>query len=269
MPFSDFHVHTDFDHGRHTPAQMAAAAARRGMTALGLVGHSRTRIPCHYAMTSAGELQFFTECAALKAQYADRMDIFCGIELDYYAAPVELPYDYRIGSVHYLDCGDGSFLSVDSSREELLAHAQRHGGFLPLVQQYYETAAQIVSVTDCDIIGHIDLITKFNESQSLFSPEDPAFRRAALDAVDALLPYDRLFEINTGAISRGFRTTPYPAPFLLHHIRQHGGRILFSSDAHEASTLLFQFEESAQLARSCGFTSVWTLTEHGFTEVSL
>lgn len=269
MVISDFHVHTNYDHGHHAPAQMAAEAAHRGMSALGLVGHSRTQIPCHYAMSAEGERQFFDECTALKARYAGQMDIFCGIEMDYYSADVDLPYDYRIGSVHYLDCGDGHFLSVDSSAEELRTYADQHGGFLPLVRQYYETVAQIVSVTDCDIIAHLDLITKFNETHHLFSPEDPAFHRAALEAVDALLAYDRLFEINTGAISRGFRTTPYPAPFLLRHICQHGGRILLSSDAHDASTLLFQFEESAQLARACGFSSVWTLTPRGFEEIPL
>lgn len=269
MPFSDFHVHTTYDHGHHSPAQMAAAAACCNMAALGLVGHSRTKIPCHYAMTSEGERQFFAECAALKAQYAGRMDIFCGVELDYYAAPVDLPYDYRIGSVHYLDCGDGRFLSVDSSAEDLMAYARQNGGFLPLVRQYYEAVAQIVAVTDCDIIAHFDLISKFNETHDLFPEEDPAFRRAALEAVDALLPYDRFFEINTGAISRGFRTTPYPAPFLLRYIRQHGGRILLSSDAHATGGLLCRFEESAQLARDCGFRTVWTLTPDGFKEIPL
>ena len=269
MVVSDFHTHTNYDHAQHSPAQMAAEASRLGMTALGLVGHSRTTVPCHYAMSVEGERQFFADCTALKAQYEGRMDVFCGIEMDYYAAPVDLPYDYRIGSVHYLPRDDGTFLSVDSEAKDLIAHADTHGGFLPLVQQYYETVAQIVSATDCDIIAHFDLITKFNEPHPLFSPEEPAFRRAALDAVDALLPYDRIFEINTGAISRGYRTTPYPAPFLLRHVAQHGGRILLSSDAHDTSALLFQFEQSAQLARNCGFSTVWILTKDGFVEIPL
>ena len=269
MVVSDFHTHTNYDHAHHTPAQMAAEAARLGMTALGLVGHSRMTIPCHYAMSVEGERQFFAECTALKTQYEGQMDVFCGIEMDYYAAPVDLPYDYRIGSVHYIPRDDGTFLSVDSKAEYLTTHANVLGGFLPLVQQYYESVAQIVSVTDCDIIAHFDLVTKFNEPHPLFSPEEPAFRRAALDAVDALLPYDRLFEINTGAISRGYRVTPYPAPFLLKHIAQRGGRILLSSDAHDISGLLFQFDQSAQLARSCGFSTVWTLTTSGFVEIPL
>ena len=53
----------------------------------------------------------------------------------------------------------------------------------------------------------------------MFSMEDPVYRKAALDAVDVLLEKDRFFEINSGAISRGYRTAPYPAPVLLQHIR--------------------------------------------------
>lgn len=267
---ADFHTHTCYDHGRHTPSQMAAEAARLGMTALGLVGHARMTLPCDYAMTADGERRFVAEAAALKAQYAGKLDIFCGIELDFYSQPVDQPYDYRIGSVHYLRCAD-RIVSVDSCAEDLLGLARQHfhGSFRPLVRLYYQTMAQIVAATDCDIIGHFDLITKFLERRPLFDPDDPTCRRAALESLEALLPYERLFEINTGAISRGFRTAPYPAPFLLQYIRQHGGRILLSSDAHEASALLHRFGESAELARVCGFRTVWMLTPNGFQEIPL
>ena len=96
--------------------------------------------------------------------------------------------------------------------------------------------------------------------------EDPAYRKAALDAVDTLLEKDRIFEINSGAISRGYRKTPYPAPFLLQEIHDRGGRIMLSSDAHATNTMLFQFEESIELAKSVGFRSAWVLTRDGFRE---
>ena len=64
--------------------------------------------------------------------------------------------------------------------------------------------------TGADIIGHFDLVTKFNELGGYLDLSDPRYVRAWKAAVDALLSYDRPFEINTGAISRGYRTTPYP-----------------------------------------------------------
>ena len=87
--------------------------------------------------------------------------------------------------------------------------------------------------------------------------------------VDALLPFGPIFEINTGAISRGYRTAPYPAPFILRRIHEGGGRICLSSDAHDTAHLLCGFEAAAQLARSCGFRSAWTLSGDGFVEIPL
>ena len=264
---ADFHTPPCYDHARGTPAEMAAEALRTGMTALGMGGHARMEFFCDYAMTPEGERRFFAEMQALKAQYAGRLDLFCGVELDYYSLPADLPYDYRIGSVHYIK-SEGHVISVDSDPEELVEDVRRCGGgdFKRLYQIYYETVADILNKTGADIVGHIDLISKFNEDGRLFSMEDPAYRRAALDAVDALLAKDPLFEINSGAISRGCRTTPYPLPWILKEIHDRGGRILLSSDAHEVGTMLFRFGQSAELAKAAGFRTAWTLTGDGFQE---
>lgn len=266
----DLHVHTDRDHGRHSAADMAAQAARQGLHTLGLVGHAAMQFPCDYAMTPENEALFFAETAQLKQSYAQQLSVFCGIELDYYSQSAVYPYDYRLGSVHYVRHG-GQFLSVDSDPQELVHAVQSHwdGDWLELCRLYYETVADLGPTLRPDIVAHFDLITKFNEGDRLFSTEDRRYRKLALDAVDALLPFGPIFEINTGAISRGYRTAPYPAPFILRRIHEGGGRICLSSDAHDTAHLLCGFDAAAQLARSCGFRSAWTLSGDGFVETPL
>lgn len=266
----DFHVHTAYDHGKGMPAEMAFAAAQSGVEALGMVGHAQMEFFCNYAMTPDAEKSFVAEMAVLKAQYAGKMDLFCGIELDYYSLPTSLPYDYRIGSVHYIK-SEGHVISVDSDPDELAEDVRRYcgGDYRRLYQIYYETVSQIIEKTDADIVGHIDLISKFNEDGQMFSMEDPAYRCAALDAVNVLLEKDRLFEINSGAISRDCRTTPYPLPWILKEIHDRGGRIMLSSDAHAINTMLFQFDQSIELAKSVGFKTAWVLTRDGFKELPL
>lgn len=266
----DLHVHTDRDHGHHSVGQMADQAVRQGLQTLGLVGHAAMQFPCSYAMTPQNEAGFFAETAQLKKSLEGQLALFCGIELDYYSLPAAYPYDYRLGSVHYVR-RNGHIISVDSDPLELeQAVAQHFGGdWLELCRLYYETAADLGPTLRPDIVAHFDLITKFNEGDRLFSTEDVRYRRLALDAVDALLPAGPIFEINTGAISRGYRTTPYPAPFILRRIREGGGRICLSSDAHDTAHLLCGFEAAAQLARDCGFCSVWTLSAEGFVEIPL
>ena len=75
--------------------------------------------------------------------------------------------------------------------------------------------SDIYNKTKCDIIGHFDLITKFNEGNALFDASDERYKSAAKAAAEALLKTPAVFEVNTGAMSRGYRDEPYPAKEIL------------------------------------------------------
>ena len=96
-------------------------------------------------------------------------------------------------------------------------------------------------VTHCDIVGHFDLIRKFNRDGALFDEHHPRYTAARDRAIQALCSRGALFEINTGAISRGYRTVPYPNREMIDYIRQRGGSFLLSSDSHRADTLCYDF----------------------------
>ena len=136
-------------------------------------------------------------------------------------------------------------------------------------------------VTGCHIIGHFDLITKFHEKEPWFDETHPRYRAAvcrALDQIFASWQESRgasragsapIFEINTGAISRGWRTTPYPAPWILQEIRARGGQVMINSDSHAADTITCAFADAVKLAQDCGFHQVKIITESGFADHSL
>ncbi len=116
------------------------------------------------------------------------------------------------------------------------------------------------------ILGHIDLITKFNGSGAFFDEAAPRYRTAALDALHAADPRETLLEINTGAMSRGYRKTPYPALFLLREWRDLGGRIILTADAHRAGDIVYGYAQAAELARAAGFSRSTLLTLLGREE---
>ena len=120
---------------------------------------------------------------------------------------------------------------------------------------YFETMATVLDVTACDIIGHFDLITKFNEGGRMFDETDPRYRNPALEVLEHLCRRGGVFEINTGAMSRGYRTRPYPAAPLLRAIREFGGAVVLSSDAHSADAVDAYLNQAAELAAACGFAS--------------
>ena len=123
------------------------------------------------------------------------------------------------------------------------------GDVYAFAEAYFATVADVVNKTGADIIGHFDLFTKFNEdvkggrANLFFDPSHPRYVTAWKKAVDALLPSDKYFEINTGGMASGRKTSPYPSVEIQNYIRLHGGKLLLSSDAHKAENLCFRFEE--------------------------
>ena len=243
MIFADLHVHTIFSDGKNTPEEMVLAAIEKGMTRIGFSDHSYTSYDESYCMSREGTAVYRETIAQLKEKYRDRIEILCGIEQDFYSDFPAEGYDYVIGSVHAVRVERGYF-SVDESPKVLKDAAERYfgGDWYALAEMYYQTVAQVVERTGADIIGHFDLVTKFNEDGKLFDENHPRYVAAWRAAADRLLQTGKLFEINTGAMSRGYRTAPYPSGRIINYIRKNGGKLILSSDAHAAGNLCYAFE---------------------------
>ena len=243
MILEDFHVHTTFSDGVNTPEEMVRAALDLGMARLGFSDHAHTPGGEDYCMTLENIPIYRETVRALKEKYRGKIQILCGIEQDLYSDVPTDGYDYVIGSVHSLKKED-RYYDVDDTEERLvdLVHRFYGGDYVRMAEDYFANVANLVDLHP-NIVGHIDLVTKFNEGDRLFDTRDPRYLAAAYRAVDALVPTGAAFEINTGAISRKRRTSPYPSEDILRYIVSHGGKLIFSSDAHSAETLCCQFEK--------------------------
>ncbi len=243
----ELHCHTIFCDGKNTPEEMVRAAVKKGLKRIGFSGHAPMSYETDYAMTLAQTAEYAATVRALGEKYADDIEVLCGIEQDLYSLPMSETFDYLIGSVHSIKVGD-VYYPVDDSAEAL-AQCCRDGfggDAYAMCEAYYAEVAQLADMKP-DIVGHVDLVTKFTEMSPMFDPNHPRYLAAAFEAIDALLPTGAVFEINTGAISRGYRSTPYPAPTLLDYIKQKGGRLQLTGDAHTAETLCYAFENWEQL----------------------
>lgn len=251
----DLHMHTTFCDGKNTPEEMIISGINKGLTTIGLSGHCNTGFDSSYCMTKPVMEKYFTEVQSLKEKYADKINVLCGIEQDYYAGIPSLDFDYIIGSVHYV-YKDGEYISVDHAANITVDCVNRlYGGdYYAYAEDYYKLVADVIEKTNADIIGHFDLITKFNEGFVQFDETNPRYVNAWKNAVDKLIPYGKPFEMNTGAISRGYRTTPYPAAPILEYIREKGGKIILSSDSHSAENICYKFDECEKILEKYNFT---------------
>ena len=258
LPIGNLHTHTCFCDGKDSPEEILREAIARGLDTLGFSGHAYVVGDEECCMSPERTEEYRAEIERLRTLYGDRIRVLCGIERDYYSPIDRGGYDYlRL---------DGELYPIDLSARILRSLIREHfaGDPVALARAYYENVVQLPERTGCDVIAHLDLITKFNERDPVFDETDPRYLRVALDALDALLEQDMIIEINTGAVSRGYRRTPYPAPILLRRIAEKGGRVTFGSDSHSKETLLFGRSEAVHLARAAGIASMMALSPSGW-----
>ena len=269
MITQNLHAHSRFDDGTATCEEMVRAAVDAGLRSFGISAHSP--MPHEPWTVPAWRMDAFRqEMARLKAAYADRITVYTGLEYDLVSEPDFAGFDYVIASVHAIDCA-GKRWAVDHTRDraQSMIDGAFHGDKDAAAVHYFSLVKSIANLPEADVVGHFDLLTKFNEPEPLYDTASPAYRRAALDAMEALVRAGKLFELNTGAVSRGHRTDFYPDTFLLNALREMGGKLIISSDAHAADTVAFGFAEAEQKAKAAGFEHVWILTERGFAPTEI
>ena len=239
----DLHMHSVSSDGKNTVEEMILSAIDRGLDCVGLSEHSHTEGD-ECSMTCEGTEAYRAEMAELKKKYAGRIEVLCGLERDYYSDD-NLEYDYVIGSIHWIKMPGGHKLPIDWLAEKQREGVEKYfgGDWYAFAEAYYEMESRVVDVTKCDIIGHFDLLTKFAEQDSYFDLQHPRYVKAWKAAADRLLKNGKPFEINTGAISRGYRTEPYPAKDIRDYIRLNGGKLILSSDSHQKETIAYRFQD--------------------------
>lgn len=266
----NLHTHSTYCDGKNTLEEMVQGAIEKGFDSLGFSGHSYTSFWSEYCMTQEGTAQYKEEVRRLQEKYKDSIEIFCGLELDRHSDGDRTEFDYTIGSVHSFKV-NGEIIDFDQPASTVKKIIREHfdGDSLKYVKKYYETVSELPECGDIDFVGHFDLITKHREKEKLFDADSPEYKKIALDALDIVASRIKLFEINSGAIARGYRSTPYPALFLLKELKERGCGIVITSDCHDYNYLDCHFKEMEALLKEYGFKEHFILTKNGFQAIPL
>ena len=264
---ANFHTHSTFCDGKNTPEEIVLSAIEKGFSAIGFSGHGYTPFDTSYCMTDTEG--YSREINALKDKYKEKIQIYLGVEEDSSAPVNRSDFDYIIGSSHYL-CIDGKFVTIDSDPEQFAACLDAFSGDpVRLAEAYYADFCDYINKRKPDIIGHFDLITKFDElGESLFL-NNPKYNALAELAAIKAAQSGSIFEINTGAITRGLRSSAYPAENILHTLKKQGARIILSSDSHDAAGLDAFFEEAKNYLYDIGFRHTYSLYNNEFIKCDI
>ena len=164
---SNLHTHSVFCDGKNTLEEIVLEAIGKEFCSIGFSGHGYTTFDSQYCMQDTDG--YICEINSLKKKYKKEIEIYLGVEEDAFSPVNREDFEYIIGSSHYL-LADGQHYPVDlnydclkkclplfENNPALMAHA------------YYKPFCEYISKRKPDIVGHFDLITKFDELEnSLF-----------------------------------------------------------------------------------------------------
>lgn len=259
---TNFHTHTNFCDGANTPEEMVISAIEKGFDAIGFSGHGYTSFDLKYCMKDTKG--YISEINRLKEKYKNKIQIYLGIEEDSAEEIDRSCFDYIIGSSHYFKI-ENKFYPVDSDLESFLECLDLfNGDILKLAHCYYEPFAEYIVRRKPDIVGHFDLITKFDDMMEANFKNICGYEKIAEQYLIYSLKSESIFEVNTGAVSRGYRKTPYPYENLLYVLKKENGKVMINSDSHSADLIDCNFKESRKMLKDIGFEYVYILYNNQF-----
>ncbi len=254
---TNFHTHSTFSDGNNSCEEIVRSAIELGMSAIGISDHGYTSHDLSYCVKDTEAYR--REVLRLKEKYKDKIEVYLGIEEDIEERLCREDFDYILGSSHYFFI-DGEYYPVDLSRDCIKKALDIcKGDTLKLAESYYSRFCDYILSRRPDIIGHFDLITKYDEEGEPFFLGNREYDALAEKYIGIAAESGCIFEINTGAISRGYRKTPYPTGKLLYTLKKKDCPIILSSDSHSADTLCYVFDETRKMLRDVGFDKVYTL----------
>ncbi|RMF53556.1 MAG: histidinol-phosphatase HisJ family protein [Chloroflexota bacterium] len=247
----DYHTH----HWRcgHAQGQIEdyiKQALALGMSQIGISDHA----PIYWqdgddpmpkiAMAKSELPAYVDEVLRLKQKYADRIAVRLGLEVDYIEGAESLcaellapyPFDYLIGSVHY----------VYGRNVYDTAMWQGVSDPLPTYAEYYRLLSKSAQCGLFDIIAHSTAIVALAPK-----PIPSAIEPLQEAALGAIRQADVCVEINTSGY-RKLGTEPFPTARMIGRARDLGIPLTFGSDAHHPSDVGYARERIQDLLNMLG-----------------
>ncbi len=266
MTGQNLHTHTTYCDGNNTCTEIIEKAIEKGFSSIGFSGHGFTSFDLSFCMSLENTVKYSEEIDKLKKDYKDKIEIFKGIECDLYSKCNLEDYDYVIGSVHYIKKAD-EFLPIDLSYEATDDIIKEHfeGDWLKYTKGYFEEVCRLTSLPKCDIIGHFDCVSKFCEQTKYFDTENEIYLKQGFEAIHVLAEKYNVFEVNTGAMSRGYKKIPYPALPFLEEMKNCSMLPVITSDCHRAENLDYKFGDARNLLLRAGYKEMLIFNGRSFT----
>jgi len=210
--------------------------------------------------------QYLVDVASVQREYKKDIQVYYGAEFDWLPDYAERtrkqtqmrPYDYLIGSVHFLRDKTGTYWILDYNKEMFMQAVGAFGGIKNLVRSYYAEIRSMVNSNLFNGVGHLDLVKKYSDiSNPLFEEDAAWYIDEVLITLDEIAQSGMTMEINTAGFQKNCKST-YPSPWILRESKQKGIELTIGSDGHDPEEIGRDLEKAIELAKNVGYTAIQT-----------
>ena len=276
--WANFHTHSLYCDGVGELEVYVKKAIEKKMFAIGFSSHAPVPFPSGGHMESSKLDNYINEIENLKRKYSNKINIYSGLEVEYIPNIIG-PNSFRkknldiiIGSVHYVNqYDDGENYLFDITVEEFKKGFELifNNNIKKLVKGYYGNVISMVENDPPDVIGHLDLIKKFNNNNRYFNENDDWYKYILLDVIKVISKSNCIVEINTRGYYKGITKEFYPGQWIVEKCLEHSIPIAISADAHNAEDVNNSFEEAASFLLDIGYKNVQIFNEGKWQKVGL
>ena len=250
---ADYHLHTPLcHHAVGEPLEYVAAARARGLEEIGFSDHSPMPGPDPFDdwRMSRADLPHYIDMIAEAREKVAPFPVRLGLECDFFAgqeAWIEelaglAPWDYLIGSVHYLAPG----WDVDNPR--WIGRFEAGGAAVEDIwTRYWREYERCIASGLFDFVAHPDLVKKFGHRP----PGD--LRRFYEGSIAAAARGNATVEVSTAGLRKPAGEL-YPAAGFLTMAHEARVTVTISSDAHAPGEVGLDFAQAATAVRAAGYT---------------
>lgn len=195
--------------------------------------------------------RYVEECMELKEKYRNEIDIRVGLEADYVEGYEEqiakliepYPWDYVIGSVHFLGTWD-----ITDYRQ---VHNWEGKHVEDVYERYYDAVQKAAKTGLYDYIGHIDVIKRYAK------PPLPDMEMLERETIDVIQAQGLAIELNASGLRMPCEEM-FPSRRILSYCHERGVPLTLGSDAHDPKRLSQYLDRAMDMLIDVGFTELAT-----------
>lgn len=242
----DYHIHTCFSDGADTHEDCVRKAIKMGLAEIGFSDHICLNNPKWSVDKNDYQLMIETILSfqnsdelPLKVRFGLEVDYLPGKEKEIKEVLEQFPVDYLIGSVHYIKGWNFDTINKGYNKQDINK----------LYSDYFKLIQNAAMSGLFDIIGHADVIKKFNYYPSINL--DNLYRETAT----IFKKSNVVVELNTSGLSKPCKEF-YPSNDFLKYCFFNDVPVTLGSDAHQSNDISKNFSLATEKLKETGYRKI-------------